>query len=277
MDVNELKDLCLATLLKDIGKVKLDRTLLHNMSRTVDEEAEYRSFVSQSVEQLHKAGFENRRVLNIIKFHCERFNGSGFPKGVSGSRIPFLASVAGIASDFDMLCNPREVGETLSPSQATGRLYELRGKNFAENLVLEFIQSVGLYPAGTIVELTTGDCGMVVEQNTKSRLTPRIAVFDKITEPDAQCIFVDLKNEQQARSRLKNFGKRRSYDVKKLAIVRDIEPDSFGIEYSLLENLIARLFSAANADAVMDITTCQQRAIRAFSPHLKSALPARKI
>ena len=54
---------------------------------------------------------------------------------------------------------------------------------------------------------------------------------------------------------MKNFGKRRSLDVKKLAIIRDIEPDSFGIEYSLLENLIARPFSAANADAVMDITT----------------------
>jgi HD-GYP domain-containing protein (c-di-GMP phosphodiesterase class II) len=269
LDVNELKDLCLATLLKDIGKIKLDRTLLHNMSRTVDEEAEYRSFVSQSVEQLHKAGFENRRVLNIIKFHCERFNGSGFPKGVSGSRIPFLASVAGIASDFDMLCNPREVGETLSPSQATGRLYELRGKNFAENLVLEFIQSVGLYPAGTIVELTTGDCGMVVEQNAKSRLMPRIAVFDKITEPDTQCIFVDLKNEQQARSRLQNFGKRRSYDVKKLAIVRDIEPDSFGIEYSLLENLIARPFSAANADAVMDMTAMPAARNKGFFSALK--------
>jgi HD-GYP domain-containing protein (c-di-GMP phosphodiesterase class II) len=269
LDVNELKDLCLATLLKDVGKVKLDRTLLHNMSRTVDEEAEYRSFVSQSVEQLHKAGFENRRVLNIIKFHCERFNGGGFPKGVSGSRIPFLASVAGIASDFDMLCNPREAGDTMSPSQATGRLYELRGTDFAENLVLEFIQSVGLYPAGTIVELTTGDCGMVMEQNAKSRLSPRIAVFDKITEPDAQCIFVDLKNEQQSRNRLKSFGKRRSYDVKNLAIVRDIEPDSFGIEYSLLENLIARPFSAANADAVMDITTMPAARNKGFFSALK--------
>ena len=269
LDVNELKDLCLATLLKDVGKVKLDRTLLHNMSRTVDEEAEYRSFVSQSVEQLHKAGFENRRVLNIIKFDCERFNGGGFPKGVSGSRIPFLASVAGIASDFDMLCNPREAGDTMSPSQATGRLYELRGTDFAENLVLEFIQSVGLYPAGTIVELTTGDCGMVMEQNAKSRLSPRIAVFDKITEPDAQCIFVDLKNEQQSRNRLKSFGKRRSYDVKNLAIVRDIEPDSFGIEYSLLENLIARPFSAANADAVMDITTMPAARNKGFFSALK--------
>lgn len=122
----------------------------------------------------------------------------------------------------------------MSPSQATGRLYELRGVSFAENLVLEFIQSVGLYPAGTVVELTTGDCGMVVEQNIKSRLSPRIAVFDKITEPDAQCIFVDLKNEQQARRRLKSFGKCSAAEVKKLAIVRDIEPDSFGIEYSLL-------------------------------------------
>ena len=110
---------------------------------------------------------------------------------------------------------------------------------------------------------------MVVEQNTKSRLTPRIVVFDKITEPDAQCIFVDLKNEQQARSRLKNFGKRRSYDVKKLAIVRDIEPDSFGIEYSLLENLIARPFSAANADAVMDITTMPAARNKGFFSALK--------
>lgn len=269
LEVAELKDLCLATMLKDIGKVKLDRALLINANRSVDEEAEYRSFVSQSVEQLHQAGFENRRVLQIIKFHCERFNGSGFPKGASGSRVPFLAYVAGIASDFDVLCNPREVGETLSPSQATGRLYELRGSAFPENLVLEFIQSVGLYPAGTIVELTTGDCGMVVEQNAKSRLAPRIAVFDQITQPDAQCIFVDLKNEQQARTRLKNFGKRRALDVKKLAIVRDIEPDSFGIEYSLLENLIARPFSAANADAVMDITTAPSPRNKGFFSALK--------
>jgi HD-GYP domain-containing protein (c-di-GMP phosphodiesterase class II) len=167
LDIEQLKDLCLATLLKDVGKAGMDRTLLRKADRNAEEEAEYRSFVSTSVENLKQSDFSNRRVLNIIKFHCERYNGSGFPKGCSGKRIPFLAAIAGIASEFDRLCNPREVTETLTPSKATGRLYELRGQAFAEDLVIEFIRSVGLYPAGTVVELTTGDLGMVVEQNPK--------------------------------------------------------------------------------------------------------------
>ena len=249
LEVNQLKDLCLATLLKDIGRVKLDRSLLHCRSRNAQQEAEYRSFVSYSVELLHKAGFDNRQVLNIIKFHCERFDGSGFPKGCAGNRIPFLASIAGIASEFDLLCNPREAGATMAPSKATSHLYQMRGNGFAEELVLEFIQSVGLYPAGTIVELNTGDRGMVVEQNPKARLAPRVAVFDDEdgNVDQSNCIFIDLKNNQQALERLQKFGKRRAAEVSKLAIVRDIEPDSFGIEYSLLETLIARPFNAVNA------------------------------
>jgi len=114
--------------------------------------------------------------------------------------------------------------------------------------VIEFIQSIGLYPAGTLVELTTGDCGMVVEQNPRARLAPRLAVFennDGVVD-QAKYIFVDLKNESQTRERLQKFGMRRAKDVSKLAIVRDIQPDSFGLEYSLLENLIARPFNASS-------------------------------
>ena len=248
LEVGHLKNLCLATLLKDIGRVKLDLALLHNSHRNPEQEAEYRSFVNHTVDQLRRAGFENRSVINIIKYHCERFDGSGFPKGCSGSRIPFLATIAGIASEFDMLCNPREAGETMAPSKATSHLYQMRGAAFEEDLVIEFIQSIGLYPAGTIVELTTGDCGMVIEQNPRARLAPRLAVFennDGVVD-QAKYIFVDLKNEQQTRERLQKFGMRRAHDVSKLSIVRDIQPDSFGLEYSLLENLIARPFDASS-------------------------------
>jgi HD-GYP domain-containing protein (c-di-GMP phosphodiesterase class II) len=252
LTVEQLKDLCLATLLKDVGRVKLDRALLHNPDRSPVQETEYRGFVSHSVELLRASGVDNRQVLNIIKYHCERFDGSGFPKGYAGNRIPFLAAIAGISSEFDRLCNPREAGETMAPSKATSRLYQMRGACFAENLVVEFIQSISLYPAGTIVELNTGDCGMVVEQNARTRLAPRLAIFDdkdgKVDQ--SKYIFVDLKNEQQARDRLQNFGKRRADVINKLAIVRDIEPASFGIEYSLLENLIARPFNSANAESL---------------------------
>ena len=244
LDIDQLKDLCLATLLKDVGKAGMDRTLLRKADRNSEEEAEYRSFVSASVEKLKQSDFDNRRVLNIIKFHCERYNGSGFPKGCSGKRIPFLAAIAGIASEFDRLCNPREVAETLTPSKATGRLYELRGQDFTEDLVVEFIRSVGLYPAGTVVELSTGDMGMVVEQNPKSRLSPRVAVFEEkeniADEPNY--IFVDLKNEEKARAQLRNFGTRRSFEVSKLAITKDIDPERLNVDDQLLNRLIAKPF-----------------------------------
>jgi hypothetical protein len=169
---------------------------------------------------------------------------AGFPKGCSGKRIPFLAAFAGIASEFDRLCNPREVTETLTPSKATGRLYELRGQAFAEDLVIEFIRSVGLYPAGTVVELSTGDMGMVVEQNPKSRLSPRIAVFEQkensATEPNY--IFVDLKDEDKSRSQLRSFGARRAFEVNKLVITKDIDSERLNIDDQLLNRLIAKPF-----------------------------------
>ncbi|MDG1165198.1 MAG: HD domain-containing phosphohydrolase [Porticoccaceae bacterium] len=251
--------------------MKSDRALLHNQIRKGDQEAEYRSFVTHSVDQLRRAGFENRTVMNIIKFQCERFNGSGYPKGYSGNRIPFLASVAGIASEFDMLCNPREAGDTMAPSKATSRLYQTRGAAFAEDLVVEFFQSIGLYPAGTMVELTTSDQGMVVEQNSRARLAPRLAVFENRADKKDQTkyIFIDFKNEQQARERLHKFGQRRAYDVAKLAIVRDIEPDSFGLEYSLLENLIARPFNAAASELVMSSPEQNSVSNRGFLSALK--------
>jgi hypothetical protein len=201
------------------------------------------------VENLKQSEFDNRRVLNIIKFHCERYDGSGFPKGCSGKRIPFLASVAGIASEFDRLCNPREVAETLTPSKATGRLYELRGQAFAEDLVVEFIRSVGLYPAGTVVELTTGDLGMVVEQNPKSRLSPRVAVFEskENSSDKANYIFVDLKNEEKARAQLGSFGTRRALEVNKLAINKDIDPERLNIDDHLLNRLITKPFDSPMA------------------------------
>ena len=246
LEIDQIIDLCLAALLKDVGKAGMERSLLRKSDRNAEEEAEYRGFVSASLEKLTQSGFDNRRVLNIIKYHCERFDGSGFPKGCSAQRIPFLASVVAIATEFDRLCNPREISAALSPSKATGRLYELRGHAFAEDLVVEFIRSIGLYPAGTVVELTTGDHGMVIEQNPKSRLSPRLAIFES-TEGGANTdnyIFIDLKNEERARLQLQKFGKRRAYDVAKLAIVKDIEPDSLGIDEEMLNRLISRPFSA---------------------------------
>jgi len=274
LELDQLKDLCLAALLKDVGKAGMDRTLLRKPDRNDAEEAEYRGFVSATLDKLKQSDFDNRRVMNIIKFHCERFDGSGFPKGCSGQCIPFLAAVVGIASEFDRLCNPREVSAVLTPSKATGRLYELRGHAFAEDLVIEFIQSVGLYPAGTVVELTTGDKGMVMEQNPKSRLSPRLAVFDSV-DGKAKAdnyIFVDLKNEDKARAQLQKFGTRRAYDVAKLAIVKDIDSESLGVDEKMLNLLITKPFSISASSGLLAKNQSQSDPNNGFFAALKQRL-----
>jgi hypothetical protein len=94
-----------------------------------------------------------------------------------------------------------------------------------------------------MVKLTTGDLGMVVEQNPKSRLAPRVAVFDEQDTTDKpNYIFVDLKNEEKARAQLRNFGARRACEVTKLAITKDIDPERLNIDDQLLNRLIAKPF-----------------------------------
>jgi hypothetical protein len=185
-----------------------------------------------------------------------------------------LAAVVGIASEFDRLCNPREVSAVLTPSKATGRLYELRGHAFAEDLVIEFIQSVGLYPAGTVVELTTGDKGMVIEQNPKSRLSPRLAVFDSV-DGKAKAdnyIFVDLKNEDKARAQLQKFGTRRAYDIAKLAIVKDIDSESLGVDEKMLNLLITKPFSMSASSGLLAKNQRQSDPNNGFFAALKQRL-----
>ncbi|MGB1245816.1 MAG: hypothetical protein ACPG88_10355, partial [Porticoccaceae bacterium] len=82
-------------------------------------------------------------------------------------------------------------------------------------------------------------------------------------------IFIDLKDEQQARERLFKFGQRRAYDVSKLAIVRDLEPDSFGLEYSLLENLIARPFNTPVNELLMGDSASDSQQKSGFLAALK--------
>jgi len=113
------------------------------------------------------------RVTAVVKTHCERVNGSGFPEHLRGDRIPLLGKIAGIVTYYDETTNPR--GKLhLSPSKAVAKLYELRDVEFQSDLVVEFIRAIGLYPTGTIVELNTGEVAVVVEQNFQRRLKPKV-------------------------------------------------------------------------------------------------------
>src|SRR5690606_9708402 len=107
-------------------------------------------------------------------------------------------------------------------------------------LVVKFIQSIGLYPTGTLVELTSGDLGIVLEQNQGSRLSPSVAVLDQsasATRLGGNCIFIDLKDERESRRLLLESGRENIVNVPKLAIARDLEPSAYDVDYDVVSDI----------------------------------------
>ena len=244
MKKEEMSVLCMGTLLKDIGKIRLPNSLLRKKDRTDEETLEYQSFVAYGVEMLTEFKSVDAPVISVVKYHCERHNGTGFPEGLTGGKIPLLARIAGIATAYDACSNPRESLDPVAPSKAVNILYKMQDKQFPEDLVIKFIQSIGLYPTGTLVELTTGDLGVVVEQHADTRLMPKVAVLNQGQFKEEKAaegyVLVDLKDDEAARKILVKAGQVEAEAVETLGIVRDLEPSSYDIDFSFISTIFMK-------------------------------------
>src|SRR5690606_17220490 len=105
-----------------------------------------------------------------------RHNGTGFPQGVMGDRIPLSARILGLVDHYESLIAPRSSGTPMTPAQAVASLYDARDLSFQGDLVERFIQAVGVYPTGSWVRLSDGRIGVVVTHAPERRLWPSVMV-----------------------------------------------------------------------------------------------------
>lgn len=227
----DLDVLAMGVLLKDIGKTKLPTYLLEKATRNQEEQQAYEKFVDYGVEILRKLSDVQPRITSVVKTHCERVNGSGFPQHLRGDKIPLLGKIAGIVTFYDETTNPRGQEKPLPPSKAVAKLYDLREIEFQEELVVEFIRAIGLYPTGTLVELSTGEVGVVVEQNFERRLKPKVMVVtDAYKEALFEPVLVDLAAEDKEKQDKVDAGKVHPSELERVEIVQDLEPGSYDID-----------------------------------------------
>ncbi|MEX2130551.1 MAG: DUF3391 domain-containing protein [Pseudohongiellaceae bacterium] len=167
----------LGTLLADIGMAKLPESLVRKTGGFGRREyLAYRKHVRMGEDLLRIEGEVDNNVTSIVRAHHERHDGLGFPRGQRGDQIPVMARIANLAYCYDRLLKHGARGVTVAPANAVRRLYKQRKLKFTEQLVFEFIQVLGLYPAGSIVELTSREIAIVVEQNPGEKLQPKIAL-----------------------------------------------------------------------------------------------------
>ena len=218
----ELADIGLGAMLIDIGKLKLPPELVRKSTPlTALEQQEVRRHVDYSVELLQQVPDISKRVFEIVHGHHESFNGSGYPRGVAGREIPPFTRMVAITDFFDAITSDRPYASAISPHDAMRRLYDECGKTFQRELVEQFIQCLGIYPTGTLVELHSGEVGIVVGQNRVRRLLPRLML---ILAPDKKPLssFVDLDLAAQA-TKLGD-------EYSAITIKRSVEPGAFAID-----------------------------------------------
>ena len=174
---DQLELLGMVGLLQDIGKTRVPEDVLNKKEPLSKAElAVVRSHVSHSVDILKETTGLQPELPELAALHHERYDGSGYMSGLKGVQIGLFGSIAGLVDAFDALTHPRPYAEVLAPSNALSMLYNLRDTLFDRPLVEQFIQCIGIYPVGALVELNSGDVGIVIAQNMVRRLQPRVMV-----------------------------------------------------------------------------------------------------
>lgn len=158
-----------------------------------------RSHIAHSVAILRDTPGLPSELPELAALHHERYNGSGYPKGLKGDQIGLFGSIAGLVDCFDAMTHARSYAEVHSPSNALNHLYNTRNVLFDGPLVEQFVQCIGIFPVGALVELNSGEVGIVIAQNLVRRLLPKVmVVLDAKGVPLRPQLILDLAQEPKA-------------------------------------------------------------------------------
>lgn len=190
----ELSQLGTIGLLLDIGKIKLPKALLEKQARLTPEEFEsVKGHVALGLEILSATPNWPPEVIEGIAQHHERMNGSGYPHGLKAEQIGIFGRMAGIGDCFAALTKSRPYAEAVSSYEALRSITGWGGEYFHAPLTEQFVQAIGVFPVGSLVELSTGEVAVVVSHNKVRRLKPRVLLLTSPDKtPSAYPIMVDL-------------------------------------------------------------------------------------
>lgn len=176
---HELMDLGSGALLHDIGKLNLpDRLRMQQDNFTAAELARYRDHVAQGITLGRQMGLSAGSLL-VLAQHHEMADGSGFPSGCPQERMTQAARIVSLVNHYDKLCNPATLSKALTPHEALSRMFAQNRNRFDISLLNAFIRMMGIYPPGSVVQLSDERFAMVMTVNAQRPLKPTVLVHDQ--------------------------------------------------------------------------------------------------
>ncbi len=182
LDREILKQLAVGGLLHDIGKVYIADAILHKPGKLTDDEfAEMKSHQSHAINIVAQTPGLSNITQDVCLMHHEKLDGNGYPKGLKGEQIPMHGRMSCIVDIYDALTATRCYKEAMSPAAAFKILLKLTPFHLDKELVYDFIRCIGVYPVGSLVELSDGRIGIVWESTNRDVLHPVVKCFYSLT------------------------------------------------------------------------------------------------
>jgi len=176
-----LREIGLSALMHDIGKVRTPSEILNKAEKLTDREFEIlRRHTVDGAEILRRTP-EMPTLAPIVAFeHHLRLDGTGYPMGVSRPSLNLGTMLCGIADVYDAMRSQRVYQEAFPTDRILAVLQRNDGKQFDQNLVRRFVQLVGIYPAGNLVRLNSGEIAVVLKTYAPDPYRPRVRLlFDQ--------------------------------------------------------------------------------------------------
>lgn len=219
MQDGQLEELGLAALLHDIGETRVDPKILKKRyGLTPEETRQMQTHADCGAEILEAMPGIPKSAAEVARSHHEKINGKGYPRGLTGDDIGLFTRIVAIADVYDRVTHSDDSGRYLSSTDALKNMYEYRGQFFDGDLIEKFIQCLGIYPVGSVVEMNTGEIGVVISVPPDNHLAPKLML---VRNADKKPVFpphiINLKLYRGSKDNLYSIGK-------------VLQPNAYGID-----------------------------------------------
>lgn len=191
LDKEQLKQLGMGAILHDIGKIMIPEEIIKKPAKLTSEEFQVvKRHTEYGYDILVQTDIPEEAAL-IALHHHEKFDGTGYSRGLSNTKIPLFARIVAVADVYDAMSNDRVYQRRSAPDKVFREITHLGDKHFDTHIMETFAKHINIYPTGTGIILNSGHRGIVLYQNKLYPESPIVRVFLK-KEQDIKRLYFDL-------------------------------------------------------------------------------------
>ncbi|GJM12265.1 MAG: hypothetical protein DHS20C12_06680 [Pseudohongiella sp.] len=201
MSLDELETLGMCGMLHDVGKLKVDQKILDKPAKLSEEEfAIIQDHCRIGRDILAEDENMPKTVIEAAFGHHERMDGSGYPRGLKANSLNLYTRMISIVDTYDAITTNRCYDKSRPAAEAIKILFGCRNTQFEPILVEKFIECLGIYPTGSLVELKTGEGAVVIDSNKNSRLNPKVSIVLDEEKHTRSPLIVDTSSDSSSES-----------------------------------------------------------------------------